>query len=122
VKSRVVGTVPQASADSLLPAQPSVRLQPTEAANALARLLGQRINGSTEQYRKSQNAAQQRLNALGSPHSSTTLPLQGALHLARPAFLPPDAEGYARLRHLDTSLRVSKQPSPKSPPISRYAD
>ncbi|MGW2719234.1 hypothetical protein [Streptomyces sp. NPDC001492] len=113
MKSRVAGTVPQASADSLIPAQPSVPLQPTEAANALARLLEKRIKGSTEEYRRSRNAAQQRLDDLGSPHSSTTLQVAGAIHLARPAFLPPDEEGQARLRHLDAALRVIEAAFPQ---------
>ncbi|MEV6942625.1 hypothetical protein AB0N07_11605 [Streptomyces sp. NPDC051172] len=113
MKSRVAGTVPQTSVDSLIPAQPSAPLQPTEAANALARLLEKRIKGSTEEYRSSQNAARQRLDALISPRSSTTLPLEGALHLARPAFLPPDEEGYARLRHLDAGLRVIEAAFPQ---------
>ena len=113
MKSRVVGAVPKASADSLLPAQPSAQLQPTEAGNTLARLLVKRINEMTEQYRRSQNAARQRLDALGSPHSSTTLHVEGALHLTRPAFLPPDEEGYARLRHLDTGLRVIEAAFPE---------
>ncbi|MDH6213829.1 hypothetical protein [Streptomyces pseudovenezuelae] len=113
MKSRVVGALPKGSADSSLPAQPSAQLQPTEAGNTLTRLLAKRINESTEQYRSSQNAAQQRLAALGSPHYSTTLQVEGALHLARPAFLPPDEEGYARLRHLDTSLRVIEAAFPQ---------
>ncbi|MGW3116527.1 hypothetical protein ACWDBW_05115 [Streptomyces sp. NPDC001107] len=113
MKSRVAGTVPQASADSLIPAQPSAQFQPTEAANALARLLEKRIKGSTEEYRRSRNAAQQRLEDLGSPHSSTTLQVAGAIHLARPAFLPPDEEGHARLRHLDAALRVIEAAFPQ---------
>lgn len=75
--------------DLPFPAQPNAPLQPAEAGNALARLLVKRIDGSTEQYRRSQNAAQQRLDALGSRHSSTTLQVEGALHLAQPTFLPP---------------------------------
>ncbi|MGW7256703.1 hypothetical protein [Streptomyces sp. NPDC054834] len=113
MKSRVVGAVPKASADSLLPAQPSAQLQPTEAGNALARLLVERIKGSTEQYRSCQNAAQRRLDALISPHSSTTLHVEGALQLAQRAFLPPDEEGYARLRRLDTSLRTIEAAFPQ---------
>ncbi|WP_316767886.1 hypothetical protein [Streptomyces sasae] len=113
MKSRIAGAVPTASADSLLLAQPSAELQPTEAGNALARLLVNRINGSTEQYRSRQTAAQQRLDAFGSPHSSTTLHVEGALHLAQTAFLPPDEEGYARLRRLDTSLRMIEAAFPQ---------
>ncbi|MFE7173978.1 hypothetical protein [Streptomyces sp. NPDC057616] len=39
--------------------------------------------------------------------------MEGALHLARPAFLPPDEEGQARLRRLDTSLRVIEAAFPQ---------
>ena len=113
MKSRVAGTVPQASADSLIPAQPSAPLQPAEAANALVRLLEKRVKGTTEEYRSSQNAARQRLDALISPRSSTTLQVAGALHLARPAFLPPDEEGQARLRHLDAGLRMIETAFPQ---------
>ncbi|MFD8717374.1 hypothetical protein ACFV2H_04900 [Streptomyces sp. NPDC059629] len=113
MKSRIAGAVPTASPDSLLLAQRNAELQPTEAGNALARLLANRINGSTEQYRSRQTAAQQRLDALGSPHSSTTLHVEGALHLAQTAFLPPDEEGYARLRRLDTSLRMIEAAFPQ---------
>ncbi|MFF4362703.1 hypothetical protein [Streptomyces sp. NPDC001604] len=113
MKSRVAGTVPQASVDSSIPAQPSTPLQPAEAANALARLLEKRIKGGTEEYRSSQNAARQRLDALISPRSSTTLEVAGALHLGQPAFLPPDEEGYARLRHLDAGLRMIETAFPQ---------
>ncbi|MGI5460507.1 hypothetical protein ACQEWB_46535 [Streptomyces sp. CA-249302] len=113
MKSPVDGAVPKTSADSLLPAQPGAELQPTEAGNALARLMAQHVNGSTEQHRRNLSAAQQRLAALGSPAYSTTLPVQGALHLARPAFLPPDEEGQARLRRLDTSLRLIEAAFPQ---------
>ena len=113
MKSRVVTAVQSASADSLLLAQPSDRLQPTEAGDALARLLLERINGSTEECRRSQKAAQKRLDALGSPRAGTTLHVEGALHLARPAFLPPDEEGYARLRRLDAGLRVIEAAFPQ---------
>ncbi|MFJ9905567.1 hypothetical protein ACIRVK_22195 [Streptomyces sp. NPDC101152] len=106
MKSRVVGAVPKASADSLLPAQPSAEPQPPQAADALARLLTERVKDSTELYRSHQDAARQRLDALGTPRSGTTVRVEGALHLARPAFLPPDEEGFARLRHLDTGLRL----------------
>ncbi len=113
MKSRVVDAGPEASADSLLPAQPSAQLQPAEAGSTLARLLVKHIKGSTDQYRSCQNAAQERLDALGSPDSSTTLHVEGAFHLASPAFLPPDEEGYARLRHLDTSLRMIEAAFPQ---------
>ncbi len=116
MKPRVVGAVPKASADSLLPAQPSAPLQPAEAGNALARLLVNRINGSTEQYRSYQNALQRRLEALGSPgspRSSTTVRVEGALRLAPRAFLPPDEEGYARLRRLDAGLRMIEASFPQ---------
>ena len=113
MKFRVDGAVSKASADSLIPAQPSAQLQSTEAGDSLARLFLKRIKGSTEQYRSSQNAAQQRLDALRSPLSGTTLQVEGALHLARPAFLPPDEEGHARLRHLDTGLRVIEAAFPQ---------
>ncbi|MFD4510981.1 hypothetical protein [Streptomyces sp. NPDC058457] len=113
MNSRVVGAVPTASADSLLPAQPSAQLQPAEAANTLARLFLERVNGSTEQYRRSQDAAQQRLDALGSPHAGTTLHVEGALQLAPRTFLPPDEEGYARLKRLDTGLRTIEAAFPQ---------
>ncbi|MCD9874470.1 hypothetical protein LJ657_12415 [Streptomyces sp. NR30] len=113
MKSRVVGAVPKASTDSLIPTQPSAQLQPTEAGNTLAHLFVKRVKGSTEQHRSWQNAARQRLDALGSPQPGTTLHLEGALHLARPAFLPPDEEGYARLRHLDAGLRVIETAFPE---------
>ncbi|UXY31442.1 hypothetical protein [Streptomyces sp. HUAS TT20] len=98
---------------SLFPAQPSAQLQSAEAGNALARLFAQRINGITEQYRICQDAARQRLDALGSPGSSATLHVEGALQLASRAFLPPDEEGYARLRHLDTSLDMIEAAFPQ---------
>ncbi|MEU6147804.1 hypothetical protein ABZ848_46635 [Streptomyces sp. NPDC047081] len=92
---------------------PGNRVEPTEAADALARLFVDRVKASTEEYRSCQSAARQRLDALGSPNYSTTLPVEGALHLARPAFLPPDEEGYARLRHLDTSLGMIQAAFPE---------
>ncbi|WP_369230140.1 hypothetical protein AB5J56_04180 [Streptomyces sp. R21] len=113
MKSRVVDAASKASADSLIPAQPSAQVQPTEAGNALARLFVERVHGSTQEHRRFQNAAQQRLNALGSPHAGTTLHVEGAVHLAQPAFLPPDEEGYARLRHLDAGLRVIEAAFPQ---------
>ncbi|WP_150134987.1 hypothetical protein [Streptomyces hyaluromycini] len=111
--SQGVGAVQKASADSLLPAQPSAQLQPSEAGNTLAGLFVKRINGTTEQYRRSQNAAQQRLDALGFPHTGTTLHVEGALRLAPRAFLPPDEEGYARLKRLDASLRMIEAAFPE---------
>ncbi|MEV0182277.1 hypothetical protein AB0I54_23705 [Streptomyces sp. NPDC050625] len=105
--------LPSDTPDSLLPAQPSAQFQAAEAGNALARLLVNRINGSTEQHLECQNTAQQRLDALGSPRSSTTLRVEGALHLAQRAFLPPDEEGYARLGRLDTSLRMIEAAFPQ---------
>ncbi|MEV5849422.1 hypothetical protein AB0M32_46430 [Streptomyces sp. NPDC051985] len=111
--SRLEGAVSKASADTLLPAQPGDRLRSTEAADALARLLAERVQGTTEPYRIWQNAAQQRLDALRPPHSGTTLRVEGALHLARPAFLPPDEEGHARLRRLDAGLRVIEAAFPQ---------
>lgn len=113
MKFRGVGAVPKASADSLLPAQPSARLQPAEAADTLAGFLVERINGSTEEYRRCQNAAQQRLDACGSPHAGTTVHLEGALQMPARALLPPDEEGYARLRRLDTSLRMIEAAFPQ---------
>ena len=113
MKFRIAGAVPATSADNPLPAQPSAQLQPTEAGNTLARLMVKRVQGSTEPYRRSQNAARQRLDALGSPHSGTTLRVEGALHLAQPAFLPPDEQGYARLKRLDTSLRMIEAAFPQ---------
>ncbi|MEW2810818.1 hypothetical protein AB0929_27530 [Streptomyces massasporeus] len=79
----------------------------------MARLFGKRIDGCTEQYRRSQHAAQQRLEALGSPNSSTALHLPGALQGAPRAFLPPDEAGNARLRQLDTSLHMIEAAFPQ---------
>ena len=111
--SQGVGAVPKASADSLLPAGPSALLQPAEAGKTLAGLFVKRANGRTEQYRACQDAAQQRLDALGSPHSGTTLQVEGAFRLPQRALLPPDEEGYARLRHLDSSLRLIEAAFPQ---------
>ncbi|MFE9450945.1 hypothetical protein [Streptomyces sp. NPDC006739] len=105
MKSQGVGAVQRASADSLLPARPGSRPQPGEPGSTLAGLLREHVKGTTEQHRTSQDAARQRLDALGSSRSGTTLHVAGALHLAQRAFLPPDEEGYARLRRLDSSLR-----------------
>ncbi|MER6266486.1 hypothetical protein [Streptomyces sp900105755] len=113
MNSRGAGAVPKASADSLLPARSSAQFRPTEAGNALAGLFVNRTNGSTDQYRDFQNAAQQRLDALGTRHSGTTLHLAGALQEAPREFLPPDEEGCARLRHLDTSLRMIEAAFPE---------
>lgn len=113
MKSRVVGAGPKASADRLIPAQPSAQLQPAEAGSALARLMAKRINGTTEQCRSCENDAQERLDALGSPDSGTTLHVEGALQLAQRAFLPPDEAGYARLRHLDAGLRTIEAAFPQ---------
>ncbi|MEU6196206.1 hypothetical protein [Streptomyces sp. NPDC047061] len=110
---RVVGAAPKASADSLLPAQPSAQFQPAEAANALARLLLERVDGRTEEHRRCQDAAQERLDALGSPRAGTTLHVEGALQLVPRAFLPPDEEGYARLKRLDTGLRLIEAAFPQ---------
>uniref|UniRef100_UPI0031D8721F hypothetical protein n=1 Tax=Streptomyces hawaiiensis TaxID=67305 RepID=UPI0031D8721F len=96
-----------------MPARPGAQLQPTEAGTALARLLVDRVGGSTEEYRRCQDAAQQRLDALGSAEPGTALRVEGALHLARPAFLPPDEEGYARLSRLDAGLRVIEEAFPQ---------
>ncbi|MFF7043831.1 hypothetical protein ACIP4T_09160 [Streptomyces massasporeus] len=79
----------------------------------MARLFGKRIGGCTEQYRRSQHTAQQRLEALGSPNSGTTLHLPGALQTAPRAFLPPDEAGNARLRQLDTSLQMIEAAFPQ---------
>ncbi|MFJ7181878.1 hypothetical protein ACIQXA_37250 [Streptomyces massasporeus] len=97
----------------MLPAQPSARLQPGEAGISLARLFGNRIDACTDQYRRSRHAAQQRLEALGSPNPSTTLHLPGALQTAPRAFLPPDEAGNARLRQLDTSLHMIEAAFPQ---------
>ncbi|MER6078266.1 hypothetical protein [Streptomyces sp. NPDC001833] len=113
MNSRGAGAVPEASADSLLPAQPSAQFRPAEAGNTLADLFVKRMHGSTDQYRTFQNAAQQRMDAFGSRHSGTTLHLPGALHQAPREFLPPDEEGYARLRHLDTRLRMIEAAFPE---------
>ncbi|MEU8990724.1 hypothetical protein AB0C98_30665 [Streptomyces sp. NPDC048558] len=113
MKSRVVGGGPETSTGSLLQAQPSAQLQPAEAGSALAHLFAQHINGCTDEFRDCQNAAQQRLDALGSPGSSTTLHVKGALNLAPRAFVPPDEEGNARLRRLDASLRVIEAAFPQ---------
>ncbi|QOV41213.1 hypothetical protein IM697_20480 [Streptomyces ferrugineus] len=39
--------------------------------------------------------------------------MEGAFRLAQPAFLPPDEEGYARLRHLDAGLRMIEAAFPQ---------
>ncbi|MEV0174292.1 hypothetical protein AB0I00_24620 [Streptomyces sp. NPDC050803] len=101
------------STDSLIPAQPNAQLQSAEAGNALARLFVKHTKECAEEFRDCQNAAQQRLDALGSPHTGTTLHVEGALHLAPRAFLPPDEEGHARLRRLDAGLRVIEAAFPQ---------
>ncbi|MFF8012883.1 hypothetical protein [Streptomyces sp. NPDC007929] len=113
MKSRVAGAGPKASIDSVLPEQPSARLQPGEAAVSLARLFGKRTAGCTEQYLRSQHAVRQRLEALGSPHSGTTLHLPGALRAAPRVFLPPDEAGTTRLRKLDASLDMIEAAFPQ---------
>jgi hypothetical protein len=84
-----------------------------QAGDALARLLAQHVKGSTQEYLACQEAARQRLDALGFPRVGTTLQVEGALRLARPAFLPPDEEGEARLRHLDAGLRLIEAAFPQ---------
>ncbi|MEU6372414.1 hypothetical protein [Streptomyces sp. NPDC046909] len=106
-------TVPAASSNSFIPVQPSDRPQPTEPGEALARLFLERVKGSTEEYRNSQNTARQRLDALGPRPVGTTLRVEGALRLAQPAYLPPDEEGRERLRHLDASLSLIEASFPE---------
>lgn len=113
MRSRIVGAVPAASANSLLPAQPGAQLQPTEAGNALARLMVKRVQGTAEPFRSSHDAARQRLGTPGSGDGGTTLRVEGALHLAQPAFLPPDEEGYARLKRLETALGLIEAAFPQ---------
>ncbi|CCK25460.1 hypothetical protein BN159_1081 [Streptomyces davaonensis JCM 4913] len=93
--------------------KPSAQLGPAEAANALARLFVKHIKRRTEEHRISQDAAQQRLDELISPHPGATLHVEGALQLVSPAFLPPDEEGHARLRRLDASLRMIEEAFPE---------
>ncbi|MFI1561952.1 hypothetical protein ACH4ZX_02600 [Streptomyces sp. NPDC020490] len=71
------------------------------------------VNGSTEQFQRCQNAAQQRLDAFGVPRYGTTLHVEGALRLAPGTFLPPDEEGHARLGHLDAGLRMIEAAFPE---------
>ena len=87
---------------------------PRAPADSLARLMAERVKGCTELYRRCENAAQQRLDALGSPRHGTTLRVEGALRLAPRALLPPDEEGYARLRRLDTRLRTIEAAFPQA--------
>ncbi|WP_405741106.1 hypothetical protein OG885_40725 [Streptomyces sp. NBC_00028] len=105
--------MPQAVTSDLPSDIPTGRHRPTEAGDALTRLLAEHIKGITEQHRSSQSAVQQRLDALRSPGAGTTLRVEGALHLARPAFLPPDEEGQARLSRLDAGLRVIEAAFPQ---------
>ncbi|WAZ25839.1 hypothetical protein STRCI_007363 [Streptomyces cinnabarinus] len=93
-------------------AEPSAQLGPAEAANALARLFAQHIDGSTEQFRDCQNADEERLDAL-IPPPATPLRVAGAIQPAPRAFLPPDEEGQARLRRLDASLRLIEAAFPQ---------
>ncbi|MFJ3669314.1 hypothetical protein ACIPSE_22955 [Streptomyces sp. NPDC090106] len=98
-------------------------LPPTESADALTRLLAQGINGITDRYRTAQEAARQRLEAVGAPHAGTAHPrtarpgtslrVEGALRPARPEFLPPDEEGRARLSRLDAGLRTIEAAFPQ---------
>lgn len=113
MKSRVEGAGLKVPTDSVVPAQPSARLQPGEAGNALAHLLAKRVKGSTEQHRRCQNAVQQRQGELGPPQSGTTLHVEGALRLTPRAFLPPDEEGEARLKRLDAGLRMIEEAFPQ---------
>ncbi|MEU6683370.1 hypothetical protein [Streptomyces sp. NPDC046832] len=113
MKSRVVGGGPEISTDTFLPARPSTRHPSAEAGNALARLFADHTKRCTDAYRASQNAAQQRLDTLRSPHSRTTLHVEGALGPAPRAFLPPDEEGFARLQRLDAGLRVIEASFPQ---------
>ncbi|SBT92515.1 hypothetical protein GA0115233_104632 [Streptomyces sp. DI166] len=99
MKSGVVGGGPEIST--------------AEAGIALARLFGRHIRGRTEEDRKCQTAAQQRLDALGSPHPGTALHLEGALQPAPDAYLPPDEAGQARLRRLEASLRLIESAFPQ---------
>ncbi|MFF5493886.1 hypothetical protein [Streptomyces aquilus] len=92
---------------------PTGHHQSTAAGEALIRLLTRQIKGITERHRSSQTSVQQRLDALRSPHAGSALRLEGALHLARPAYLPPDEAGLARLRQLDAGLRVIEAAFPQ---------
>ena len=113
VRSRIVGAVAAASANSLFPAQPGAQLQPTEAGNALAHLMVKRAQGTAEPYRRAQSAARRRLDAFGPVGSDTTLRVEGALHLPQPVYLPPDEEGYARLKRLEKSLGLIEAAFPQ---------
>ncbi|MGV9456230.1 hypothetical protein [Streptomyces sp. NPDC003635] len=113
MRSRVVGSDPEIPTGGSVPARPGVLLQPAEAGGALARLFAQHANGRTEEFRDREDAARRRLEALGSPHTGTTLHVEGALRLAPGPFLPPDEEGHARLRRLDTSLRLIEAAFPQ---------
>ncbi|MEV5954002.1 hypothetical protein AB0M11_09560 [Streptomyces sp. NPDC051987] len=113
MNSRGARAVPQAAAEGLFRAQPGAQFQPVEGGNALAGFLAERIKGSTQEYRERQNAAQERLDALAAPGSRTTLHVPGALQPAPRAFLPPDEEGHARLKRLDTGLRMIEAAFPQ---------
>ncbi|MFJ9561023.1 hypothetical protein ACIRQQ_13405 [Streptomyces fuscichromogenes] len=108
-----MSAVPQAATDSPLPAQPGAQLQPAAAASTLAGFLAERVKDSAEPYRRAQNAARQRLDALAPHGTTTTLHLAGALHQAPREFLPPDEEGRARLKQLDVSLRMIEAAFPE---------
>ncbi|WP_317454006.1 hypothetical protein [Streptomyces sp. TRM68416] len=110
---RVVGGARKTSTVSSVPAQPSARLRPEEAGSALARLFAEHAKGRTEEFRDCENAAQQRLDALGPVDPGTTLQVTGALRAASRAFLPPDEEGHARLKRLDDGLRVIEEAFPQ---------
>ena len=111
---RSKGSGPKASADRGRPGQTAAPLQPAEAARILAGLFADRAKDRTELFRRCQNAVQLRLEALGSPSpGATTLRLEGALQLAPCAFLPPDEEGYGRLKHLDTCLGLIEAAFPQ---------
>ncbi len=112
MNARVVGDGPETFVHSLIP-PPSAQHQSAEAGKALARLIENRTLGCTDEYRHYQNAARQRLDALRLPGSGTTLRVEGALHPAPRAFLPPDEEGHARLRRLDARLRLIAEAFPQ---------
>ncbi len=113
VTSGSVGAAAQRSADRLLSPRPKAQFQPAQAVPALTRLLEQRIHGCTERYRRCENSARLRLDALRSGPSRTTLHVEGALRAQPRPFLPPDEEGRARLRQLDTRLRMIEAAFPQ---------
>nr|WP_079083289.1 hypothetical protein [Streptomyces antibioticus] len=105
--------MPQAVTSDLPSDAPTGHHQSTEAAAALIRLLTQHIKGLTERHRSSQTSVHQRLDELRSPQGGSALRLEGALRSARPAYLPPDEQGLARLRQLDAGLRVIEAAFPQ---------